>query len=127
EGVVVVSVVEWGGGGGGGREKFVVAARATLLERLARADSVGADLLAFYASLAIQCFITEYVFSATERELAEAQAARDRLAAALAGGAEIAPVLLTAVAAYFPLTALPKSEKLLKRKWPTAIPRLVDE
>src|SRR5262245_31069105 len=108
-------------------EKFVVAARATLLERLARPDSVGADLLAFYASLAIQCFITEYVFSATERELAEAQAARDRLAAALAGGAEIAPVLLTAVAAYFPLTALPKSEKLLKRKWPTAIARLVDE
>lgn len=44
-------------------ERFVTSARATLLERLRRPDPISADLLAFYKSIAIQCFITEYVFS----------------------------------------------------------------
>ena len=104
-------------------ERFVTSARATMLERLTRPDPIWADLLAFYKSLAIQCFITEYVFSVTERELAAAQAARERVAAALASGAEVAPILLVAVAAYFPLAALPESEKMLTRKWPAAIAR----
>ena len=108
-------------------ERFVTSARATLLERLTRPDPIGANLLAFYTSLAIQCFITEYVFSVTERELATAQAARERVAAALASGAEIAPILLVAVAAYFPLATLAGSEKLLTRKWPAAITRLLDQ
>ena len=108
-------------------ERFVTSARATILGRLTRPGPIGANLLAFYTSLAIQCFITEYVFSITERELATAQAARERVAAALASGAEIAPILLVAVAAYFPLATLAGSEKLLTRMWPAAITRLLDQ
>jgi 2-polyprenyl-3-methyl-5-hydroxy-6-metoxy-1,4-benzoquinol methylase/tetratricopeptide (TPR) repeat protein len=108
-------------------ERFVTSVRATLLERLARPDAISGDLLAFYSSLAIQCFITEYVFFVTARELAAAQAARDRVAAALASDAEIAPILLVAAAAYFPLVMLLGSEKLLTRKWPAAIARLLDQ
>jgi tetratricopeptide (TPR) repeat protein len=55
-------------------ERFITSARATMLKRLTRPDPISADLLALCKSLAIQCFITEYVFSATERELAAAQA-----------------------------------------------------
>jgi len=98
-----------------------------MLQRLTGPDPVRADLLAFYKSIAIQCFITEYVFSLTDRELAAAQVARERVAAALASGAEIAPILLVAVAAYIPLAMLPASEKLLIRKWPAAIDRLLDQ
>jgi 2-polyprenyl-3-methyl-5-hydroxy-6-metoxy-1,4-benzoquinol methylase len=108
-------------------ERLITSARATMLERLARPNPVGANLLAFYTSLAIQCFITEYVFSVAEQELAAAQAARERIAAALVSGAEIAPILLVTVAAYFPLVALPASEKLLTRKWPAAVVRLLDQ
>jgi 2-polyprenyl-3-methyl-5-hydroxy-6-metoxy-1,4-benzoquinol methylase len=108
-------------------DRFVTSARATILERLAHPDPIGANLLAFYTSLAIQCFLTEYVFSVTERELATAQAARERVAAALASGAEITPILLVAVVAYFPLATLAGCEKLLTRKWPAAINRLLDQ
>jgi 2-polyprenyl-3-methyl-5-hydroxy-6-metoxy-1,4-benzoquinol methylase len=108
-------------------ERFVTSARATMLECLTRSDLISADQLAFYKSIAIQCFITEYVFTVTEQELGAAQAARETVAAALASGAEIAPVLLVAVAAYFPLATLPAPEKLLTRKWPAAIARLLDQ
>ena len=108
-------------------EKFAAAARATMLDRLAQKEPVGADLLSFYASLATQCFIAEYVFSVTETENAEAEKARQNLAAALAGGGEIAPLLLAAVGAYFPLTRLAGAEKLLERKWPAPVARIVDQ
>jgi ubiquinone/menaquinone biosynthesis C-methylase UbiE len=108
-------------------EKFVTSARATMLERLRRPDPISADLLAFYKSIAIQCFITEYVFFVTERELASAQAARGRVAVALADGTEIAPILLVTVAAYFPLATLPGSEEMLTREWPPAIAPLLDQ
>jgi 2-polyprenyl-3-methyl-5-hydroxy-6-metoxy-1,4-benzoquinol methylase len=110
-----------------GIERFITCARATLLDQLERPEPIRDDLLAVYASLAIQCFITEYVFSVTERELAAAQAARERVVAALASGAEVAPILLIAVAAYFPLAALPGSEKMLTRNWPAAITRLLEQ
>src|SRR5579871_1861175 len=107
-------------------EKFVCAARAALLERAAASDAVPDDILSFYSSAAIQCFITEFVFSATGKELAQAERLRDDLAAALASGADIAPPGLVAVAAYFPLTVVPGAETLLARKWPAAVTRLLD-
>ena len=108
-------------------ERFVTSARATMLERLTRPDPIGADLLAFYRSLAVQCFITEYIFAVTEQELSAAQAARERIVAALANGTEVAPILLVAVAAYFPLATLSGSETMLTRNWPAAITRLLDQ
>lgn len=123
---LLISLLESTSGSGRAMEKFVASARATMLDRAARPDAVSEDILAFYASLAIQCFITEYVFSASERELAQAGQARADLAAALTSGADIAPVLLIAVAAYFPLVAVPGAETLLARKWPPALFKLVD-
>ncbi len=110
---LLLSLLESTPGSGRALEKFAASARAAMLARLGEPGAVGEDVLAFYASLAIQCFITEYVFSTTERELTQAEKARSDLAAALASGAEIAPILLTAAAAYFPLVAVPGAEKLL--------------
>src|SRR5262249_35185830 len=87
-------------------ERFITSARAALLQSQS-SEPIQAEVLAFYASLAMQCFITEYVFSMTGAELAAAQNGRDRVAAALASDAEIAPILLVAVAAYFPLVMVP--------------------
>jgi tetratricopeptide (TPR) repeat protein len=124
--LLLLSLLESTPGSGRAMEKFVCAARATILERAFRPDAIPEDILAFYASLAIQCFITEFVYSVTEKEHAEAEKARNDLAAALASGADIAPILLVAVAAYFPLAGVSGAEKLLKRKWPVAVTRLVD-
>jgi tetratricopeptide (TPR) repeat protein/SAM-dependent methyltransferase len=123
---LLLSLLESTPGSGRDMEKFVCAARATMLDRAARPDPVAEKILAFYASLAIQCFTVEFVFSTPEKERAQAGEARNALAAALASGADIAPVLLVTVAAYFPLAALPGAEKLLERKWPMALTRLLD-
>ena len=108
-------------------ERFITSARAALLQQSQSSEPIQANVLALYASLAMQCFITEYVFSMTGAELAAAQNRRDRVAAALAGDAEIAPILLVAVAAYFPLVMVPASQKLLKRNWPAPVARLVNQ
>ncbi|HLL27742.1 MAG TPA: tetratricopeptide repeat protein [Xanthobacteraceae bacterium] len=123
---LLISLLEAAPGSDRAMEKFVCAARATILERLSQPDSVTADMLGFYASVAIQCFINEYVFSADEKELARAEQARNELIKTLKGGAEVAPVLPVAVAAYFPLVGVPGAEKLLERKWPAALTRLFD-
>jgi tetratricopeptide (TPR) repeat protein len=123
---LLLSLLESTPGSGRAMEKFVCAARATILERASRPDAIPEDILAFYASLAIQCFITEFVYSVTEKEHAQAEKARTDLTAALASGTDIVPILLVAAAAYFPLVTLPGAEKLLARKWPVAITRLVD-
>jgi SAM-dependent methyltransferase len=107
-------------------EKFTCAARAAMLERAAQPEDVAEDILALYASVAIQCFIAEFVFSVTEKERMQAEQARNDLVIALAKGADTAPVLLAAVAAYFPLAAVAGIEKLLERKWPAAIAQLLD-
>ena len=108
-------------------ERFITSARAALLQQSQSSEPIQADVLALYASLAMQCFIAEYVFSMTGAELAAAQNRRDRVAAALAGDAEIAPILLVAVAAYFPLVMVPASQKLLERNWPAPVARLVNQ
>src|SRR5712692_4765728 len=104
-------------------ERFLTAARLVLLRRAAAAAPGAAEdpAIGFWCALARQCFINEYVFACGDDELAMAQALRERLIAALDAGAA-APVLwLAAVAAYFPLDALPAAERLLDQSWPAAV------
>src|SRR5262249_32127977 len=108
-------------------ERFITSARAALLQQSQSSEPIQAEVLAFYASLAMQCFITEYVFSMPGADLAAAQTGRDRSPPALASDAEIAPILLVAVAAYFPLVMVPTSKKLLERNWPAPVARLVNQ
>ena len=97
-------------------ERFLTAARQALLETTASEqppDPSEAAALPFYAALARQCFINEYIFYCDDREQAAAAACRTRLLALLDAEAVVPPLLLLAVATYFPLYTLPGPTRLL--------------
>ena len=103
-------------------ELFLTKLRAALL-RLAGANAFAAvqvddaviDLL---SALAQQCFINEYVFAQTGEEAEHANRLRELLTQQLSRGDGVAPLLLAAVAAYFPLHALREAKSLLTLPWP---------
>ena len=101
-------------------ERFLTMARRALLEAAARddADDVG---IGFYAALARQCFINEYVFFNSEDEIDRARALRDALATALETRTPISSLRLLAVAAYFPLHSLSGAARLLDGTWPEPV------
>jgi tetratricopeptide (TPR) repeat protein/2-polyprenyl-3-methyl-5-hydroxy-6-metoxy-1,4-benzoquinol methylase len=96
-------------------EHFLTAARQALLEAAGREPPDPADsaALRFYAALVRQCFINEYIFDCDERERAAAAACRARLLALLDSNTTVPPLLLLAVAGYFPLCSLPDPGRLL--------------
>ncbi|HXS05455.1 MAG TPA: tetratricopeptide repeat protein [Rhizomicrobium sp.] len=101
-------------------ERFLTLARRALLEA-AMDDDAGETGLEFYAALARQCFINEYVFFHGEEEIRQANALRDGLAAALDAETPISPLRLLTVAVYFPLRSLSGAAGLLERAWPSEI------
>ena len=98
-------------------ERFLTMTRRLLLDAAA-ADHAEDEALEFYAALARQCFINEYVFFHDAEEIRRAGALRDAVATALETGAPISPSRLLAVAAYFPLHSLSGAARLLDRPWP---------
>jgi SAM-dependent methyltransferase/tetratricopeptide (TPR) repeat protein len=105
--------------------------RSELL-RYASADvadprEVASDVIEFFCALAQQCFINEYVYPQSAEETWRAIKLRDRLLENLAAGGEINPLMLAAVAAYFPLHTLPIAEALLRRDWPEAAADLLQQ
>lgn len=103
-------------------ERFLTLARHTLLHAAGGAADAGDGVaLCFYAALARQCFINEYVFACDDDEAALARALRDSLRAALDTDAPVPALWPVAVAAYFPLHALPRAGRLLDRPWPEAV------
>jgi tetratricopeptide (TPR) repeat protein/2-polyprenyl-3-methyl-5-hydroxy-6-metoxy-1,4-benzoquinol methylase len=97
-------------------ERFLSAARHALLETAASAqppDPADTAALPFYAALARQCFINEYILDCDDSEADAAAACRTKLLALLDEHAAVPPLLLLAVATYFPLYTLPEPERLL--------------
>lgn len=101
-------------------ERFLTLARRLLLEA-AEGDDAKEAGVEFYAALARQCFINEYVFFQDEEESRRALNLRNALIGALEIGAGISALRLLAVAAYFPLHSLSGSARLLDRAWPDAV------
>lgn len=101
-------------------ERFLTLARRVLLAAAENNDAADAGLT-FYAALARQCFINEYVHFQDDEEFRRVSAMRDAVTASLETGAEIPALQLLAVAAYFPLHALSGAERLLDRSWPEPI------
>ena len=107
-----------------GLEKFHAACRFALLEA---AEAARDDALpGIGCALARQCFINEYVYAQTPDEEARAQRLRERLSGAIASGGA-SPLLIAAVAAYFPLHALAEAAALLERSWPAAVAGLLNQ
>src|SRR5579862_5123505 len=97
-------------------ERFLTATRHALLETVSSdqtPDSSDTAALPFYAALAQQCFINEYIFDWDVGERAAALACRSILLDKLDAGEIVSPWLLLAVAAYFPLHTLPEPSRLL--------------
>ncbi len=92
-------------------------AHAELVER----ETIEAGVLRLFCALAQQCFLNEYVFAQGEHETRQAGELRDLLARELSAGTAISPLLVAAVAAYFPLHSLPGAGSLLTGKWPACV------
>jgi SAM-dependent methyltransferase len=108
-------------------EHFMTRLRALLLKRASSDGYVDEKELALYCALAQQCFINEYVFSLTDDEIRDANTLRETLSDQLAKTGDIPPLLIAAVAAYFPLHRLTNVELLLNRKWPDAFNDLLQQ
>jgi Flp pilus assembly protein TadD/SAM-dependent methyltransferase len=107
-------------------ERLLTDIRAIMLdEAIAVTEIADAGLLAFGCALAQQCFLNDYVYDAPAAELARAVGLRERLAAAWQAGHEVPAAWLVAVAAYFPLGAVPGSRAALARSWPPAVSALL--
>jgi len=104
-------------------ERFLTRARAGLLD--GAEDAGSAATLPFAAALARQCFLNDYVFSASPEELARAAKLREALDARIAGGADVSAFALAAVATYFPLASVPSADRLAHREWPEPVARLL--
>lgn len=110
-------------------EMFLTHLRFGLL-RLAAENAAGqrtvSDALVFCLSaLAQQCFLNEYVYTQGEEETRQSIRLRNLLSERLNNKDEVAPLLLAAVGAYFPLYRLPEAEKILSREWPATVDGLV--
>jgi tetratricopeptide (TPR) repeat protein/2-polyprenyl-3-methyl-5-hydroxy-6-metoxy-1,4-benzoquinol methylase len=106
-------------------ERFLTGYRYAMLRMAEKGGDTADTLLGFYCAIAQQCFINEYCFDCTAEEEARAGALRDGLLRAIAAGEPVPPLRVTALAAYFPLHALPSALKLLELKWPSAVTRLL--
>jgi len=109
-------------------ERFLTALRYVLLELATSGhppDPADIAAIPLYAALARQCFINEYILDCDERERAAAAACRASLLALLDAHAPVPPLLVCAVAAYFPLCALPKPERLLAGDLPDPVEELL--
>ncbi len=107
-------------------ERFLTLARHALLAAVT-SDGVDPDAqtLSFCCALARQCFIDDYVFSYTDAEIERARELRDRVADSLAHGADVAPMQVAVVAAYFPLHSLMRADALIEHAWPAPVNALV--
>lgn len=93
-------------------EHFLTMARRSLL-RWADAGHLLPHGSSFFAALACQCFINEYVFAVEPEESTQATRLRERVEEALAAGQAVAPLQVLAVASYFPLAEVAHSAALL--------------
>jgi tetratricopeptide (TPR) repeat protein/2-polyprenyl-3-methyl-5-hydroxy-6-metoxy-1,4-benzoquinol methylase len=105
-------------------ERFLTCARHALLETASSEQAPDASEIAalrFYAALSQQCFVNEYIFDCDDGEKLVAAGCRTKLLALVEAKAVVPPLLLLAVAAYFPLYTLRDASRLLDLNYPAPI------
>ncbi|MBK7002199.1 MAG: tetratricopeptide repeat protein [Rhodoferax sp.] len=105
-------------------ERLLTNVRLHLLNTALKTNKEGSNStagLAFFCSLAHQCFINEYVFACANEELQQAVQLKGLLADAITSATDIPPLWVIGVACYFPLFSVDNSETLLKRTCLTEI------
>ena len=103
------------------RSELLRIAHAAILDR----NQVDDDVVGLLCAMGQQCFMNEYIFAQSEEETRQAGRMREMLLQELLVGGDISPLLLAAVAAYFPVHSLPAAELLLTRQWPPGAAELL--
>ena len=105
-------------------ERFLTMARSAMLDEAVGTTQQDGDVvpnLNFYAALARQCFINEYVFACDDEQIRKVTELRGSLIAALDTKIRFPILWLVAVAAYYPLGSLPQAGRLMECRWPDEI------
>lgn len=103
-------------------ERWLTGVRASLLvQALDDTAKASGDLIAFAAALARQCYINEYIFAVADGEGESVGALKRRVIDSLDAGTPVTPLTLAVLASYEPLHTLTGPERLLARKWPSAV------
>ena len=111
-----------------GLERLLTSIRTILLDAATHATTeISREMIGFAASLARQCFISEYVFDVSEAERQAVAWLRTSVRTALAGRGPVFAIHLIALAAYAPLHTLERDRGLLERRWLKALDELVTE
>ncbi|HYA05105.1 MAG TPA: methyltransferase domain-containing protein [Xanthobacteraceae bacterium] len=111
-----------------GLERLLTDVRAAMLAIASDEDQTVNDRdLQFYAAVAQQCFINEYVYALPQAEADQARELQSALVGRIETGAAIAPLWPIAVGAYCPLFTLPHVERLCDRPWPQAVEAVIVE
>ena len=92
--------------------------RCMILEPRSDNRTDAEEVLPFSTALALHCFANEYIFPETSQETAAVERLSEDIADLMAGGRDVSPALVVALAAYRPLYQLSWAEDLLERKWP---------
>ena len=93
----------------------------------APSDATMAPAIEVGCSLAQQCFLTGYVYGATDDETLRVRHLQSRLANALEQGTSVPALWPTALATYLPLHKVGGAARLLERAWPDAVGALVQQ
>lgn len=101
-------------------EAALMEARRALLARTLAGDNAHAQ---FHAALARQCFLNEYVLTASDEEMADVERLRAQVTTALDAGEAVTPAQIAALASYAPLTDV----RLMERTWPAATDAIVTQ
>ncbi len=111
-------------------ERFLTCARHALLETASNKqepDPSDIAALKFYAALSRQCFVNEYIFDCDDRERLAAESCRMQLQALLDANEAVPPLLLLAVAAYFPLYTVRDASRLLAQNAPGPVAEVLHQ
>ena len=109
-------------------ERLLIKARRCFLFAISgeKEHSDIAVFLPFISALALNCFINEYAFPATQEELSVVECLWEKIQEALLQKNQVDPLELSIVASYKPLNILPGAERLLESPGKdTALERLI--
>jgi tetratricopeptide (TPR) repeat protein/SAM-dependent methyltransferase len=111
-------------------ERLLTAMRAALLDaasQLRPDDDADEHMLALQCAMARYCFLTEYVFAVSDREMAQARTLQTSLAERLKAGAAVQPLWIAAAASYAALHTSPESALLRTGSWPAVLDAVIDQ
>ena len=108
-----------------GLECLLTNVRSAILASASGGDAIAEQHLSFYAAVARQCFINEYVYALDDDEKERARDLQSRLAQALKHGGAVPALWPVAVGAYVPLHTVAGADGLLERAWPECVEALL--